>query len=354
MKNHEIKNKEFLENLYWKQKLSFNQIAKKLGISERTIRYWTRKHGIKSRPKLGKTKTKYNVSRKQLFDLYVNKKLTLSQTAEKLGIKHHSTVAEMMTRYGIKTRSISEVKTRHERKPFSGDLIEKAYMFGLRTGDLACYKNFHRIIVNVSTTHPALVDTFKNLFAKYSHVYVYNYKDKRKIKELHAQCPLHSSFEFLIEKLQKIPKWILENNNYFFSFLAGYADAEGSYDIYENNDNTINFHFRVASNDKIILQQTLSKLKSLNFSCGFYLHAKKGQKATYGTYKKNVYALRIFRKQDVLRLVRILKKFSKHEEKVKRMKLILELKNETKWSEVKDKVINLRNEILNSRLKQDI
>jgi len=354
MKNLGIKNKEFLENLYWKQNLSFKQIAKKFGISDRTVRYWARKHCIESRPKQGGRKSKYRVGKNQLYDLYINKKLTLDQVARKLGIKHRSTVTEMMTKYGIMTRTISEVKTKHKRKPFSENLIEKSYILGLRTGDLSVYKNFHRIIVNVSTTHPSLVKTFQNIFGKYSHVYVYIHKDKRNIKELHAQCALNSSFDFLREKLIEIPKWILENDNYFFAFLAGYADAEGSFDIYENTDNTISFHFSVASNDKIILKQIFDKLKSKGFSTGFYLHSKKGQKATYGTFSKNIYAVRVFRKNDVLKLVKILKKYSKHDEKMKRMALILSLEKKTRWNEIQNRVLTLRKKIRKSRLQQSI
>lgn len=290
-------------------------------------------------------KSKYHITKEQIYDLYIKKRMTLNQVAKKLGIKHLSTVHEMMIKYGISRRSISEVKTKHPRKPFSGNLTEKAYILGLRTGDLAVYKNFHRIIVNTGTTHPALINAFKQIFGKYSHVYVYIHKDKRNVREWRVQCALDLSFDFLIEKIQEIPNWIMENNNYFFSFLAGYADAEGSFDIYENTDNTISFHFAVASNDKGILQQIFNKLQKLGFSCGFYLKHKKGEKATYGTFKKNIYIVRIFRKKNVLKLVKILRKFSQHQEKQQRINLMIRLEGQTKWSEVKDQVLSLREEI---------
>jgi hypothetical protein len=290
-------------------------------------------------------KSKYNVTKKQLYELYVKNRMTLNQVAKNLGIKHFSTVHEMMIKYGIDRRTISEVKTKHPRKPFSGNLMEKAYILGLRTGDLAVYKNFHRIIISTGTTHPALINTFKQIFGKYSHVYVYIHKDKRNIQEWRVQCALDLSFDFLIEKLQEIPSWILENNNYFFSFLAGYADAEGSFDIYENTDNTISFHFAVASNDKIVLKQIFKKLEKVGFSCGFYLKHKKGAKATYGIFSKNIYTVRMFRKKEVLKLVKILRKFSHHQEKQQRIDLMIRLEGRTKWSEVEEEVLSLREEI---------
>lgn len=296
-------------------------------------------------------KLKYYVTKEQLYDLYVNKRMTLKQVAHKLGIKHLSTVHELMIKYGIKRRTISEVKTQHERKPFSKNLSEKSYILGLRTGDLAAYKDFHRIIVNTSTTHPALIHNFEKIFSKYSHVYVYLSKDRKNNQEWHVQCALHSSFDFLIKKLRKIPKWIWTNNKYFFAFLAGFADAEGSFDIYENTGNSIAFHFAVASNDKIILQQIFNKLRKLRFSCGFYLKHKKGEKATYGKFSKNIYIVRIFRKKDVLKLVKILKYYSNHGEKQRRIELMLKLEGKTKWNEVKDQVLSLREEINILRLQ---
>lgn len=348
MKTENFKNKEVLGNLYWDRKLSTFQIATKFKISDETVRYWMHKNGVERR------KHKYNVTKKQLLDLYVKKKLTLEQVAKKLGIKNHSTVAELMMKYGIKTRSISEIKTKYKRANFSGNLTEKSYLLGLRTGDLSCLKNFYKIRVQTATTHPAQVKMMQDVFGKYSHVHVFVHKDKRGINEWHVYSDLDESFEFLVPKLEEIPGWILKNDNFFFSFLAGYADAEGSFDVFENTDNSISFHFRVASNDKIILQQMLTKLKSLEFSCGFYMHAKKGQKATYGIYSKNVYALRMFRKSDVFKLVEKLKNYSRHDEKIKRMKLIQDLKTETKWNKIKDQVLSLRKEIMNSRLQQNI
>lgn len=42
--------REALEKLYWKEKLSLSQIAKKLGVTGGAILYWMRKFNIKRRP----------------------------------------------------------------------------------------------------------------------------------------------------------------------------------------------------------------------------------------------------------------------------------------------------------------
>ena len=344
-------NKERLKYLYWKRNLSTHKIAKMYGVTSNAIKYRMIKYNIERRQPKSIQKEKYKISEELLKKLYLKRKLTTIKIAKKLGVKSSSTVSYKLMKFGIPTRTISEIKTKYPIIPFSGDLKEKAYILGLRTGDLTITKSFYKIRVSVSTTHPALLKTMKKGFGKYTRVMTFIHKDKRGIRELHIYCSLDQSFEFLLEKIRKIPSWIINNDDYFFSFLAGYSDAEGSFDVFENTDDTVSFHFRVASNDKEILSQILDKLKSKKFFCKLYLHAKKGKKATYGTYSKNVYALRMFRKNDVLRLVNILKDRSCHEEKTKRMGLILSLKKCKKWSEVREKVFKLRREISNSRIR---
>src|SRR5205823_9762542 len=38
---------------------------------------------------------------------------------------------------------------------------------------------------------------------------------------------LNMTFEFLLPKQDAVPEWILESDEPFFAFLAGYVDAEG-------------------------------------------------------------------------------------------------------------------------------
>ena len=78
---------------------------------------------------------------------------------------------------------MSEAKTKYKKIHFSGNLNEKAYLLGLRTGDLSAHINWFQIRIGTSTTHPAQVEMLERAFEKYTHVHNYIHKDKREIKE---------------------------------------------------------------------------------------------------------------------------------------------------------------------------
>jgi transposase len=346
-----LKDKNILEDFYHGQKLSTHEIAKRIGVTHEAVRYWMIKYNINRRKPNSVSREKHKISKKLLEDLYLKKKIPTTAIAKKFNIKSHSTIVSKLMKYGIPLRTMSEAKMKYKKKSFSENLNEKSYLMGLRTGDLSAHKNGLQVRIGTATTHLAQINMFKKIFSKYSHIYVYPFRNKLGQKELQICCDLDKSFEFLLEKINKIPIWIFNNDDYFFSFLAGYSDAEGSFDIFENTDNTITFHYRIASNDEIILKQILNKLKSKGFSCKLYLHAKKGKRATYGVYSKNVYALRMFRKNDVLKFVNILKSKSHHEEKMKRMQLISTIEKHKKWSQVKEQVQELQKEISELRIR---
>ena len=70
---------------------------------------------------------------------------------------------------GMVTRDRMEAQiravTRYERKPFGGDKLEKAYLLGVRYGDLDVARHGRAIRARVSTTHPAMADLFGSLFS---------------------------------------------------------------------------------------------------------------------------------------------------------------------------------------------
>lgn len=352
MTNQErVLNKDTLINLYQNQGLSTHEIAKMFSITPQAVRYWCIKNNIKLRKPKSLQRKRYKISKELLEELYLKQKLSIPKIASRLGIKYQSTVQRMLMRFGIPRRSMSEAKTKYPKLPFSGNLKEKAYLLGLRVGDISVLRDFYRIRVTNSSTHPAQIEMIKRLFEKYTHVNVYVHKDKRDVKEFHIQCDLHQSFDFLLKKIKQIPKWIVNNNYLFFSFLAGYSDAEANWNISKHGKNSVQIEFNLRTNDKKILQQINSKLISRGFNSKFRLYIKRGKKATYGKYTKDVYSSRIIKKFDVIKLAKILLPLSKHDEKVRKMKLIINMNENTKWQEIKDKVLSLRNEIKNSRLK---
>jgi len=241
---------------------------------------------------------------------------------------------------------------KYVKNPFSGDLSERAYMLGLRAGDLSGSRNHKQIRIATSTTRTAQIKMVKDVFGKYGHVGVYPFLNDKGRREWRVYCDLDRSFSFLLEKPEEIPEWILNNKQAFYSFFAGYMDSEGSWCIRKCGKNSIRFTLRVASTDKIILEQLKNKFEKYRFHPRMYLDKKKGHTSNYGGYNKNFYALWFFQKSDIIRLAGELLNLSYHGEKIHLMKLILGLKNKKCWDKVKIKVLNLQQEMKRRAIDQ--
>ena len=78
---------ENLNNLYWKKNLTLKEISKKLNVSYTTIGRLMDKFNIKRRSTSeAKLKGKYKPTKKELYDLYCNKKLDSKEIANKFKV----------------------------------------------------------------------------------------------------------------------------------------------------------------------------------------------------------------------------------------------------------------------------
>jgi len=113
---------------------------------------------------------------------------------------------------------------RHARHAFSRDKMEKAYLVGLRAGDINAWRKTRNTVeVRVSTTHPAMAKLFSDSFRQYGHIMAdagKAYLPGRYRWQIRAH--LDNSFRFLISKTSDLPK----DSSRFYHFLAGYSDAE--------------------------------------------------------------------------------------------------------------------------------
>jgi transposase-like protein len=275
------------------------------------------------------------ITKKTLEDLYLKKRLSTLEVGKVLKISDHS-VRRLLRKFEIPIRTISETSTKYPKTSFSGDLVEKAYILGLRTGDL--YATPHRKLIRVEAVSSQLnfIKMFKKIFSRYSVVKVYETKSKITEKSFKVYCYLNSSFDFLIKKLEEIPEWIMKTEEYFFSFLAGYVDAEGSWIIAKHKIKNLVYEdsiFNLGSCDKTIMQQIHQKLKELKFNSHLYLDRKAGTGTQLGKYHSDFYRIRIYGK-DVARLAKIISPLSNNENKQKRIMKIIELE---KMKEIKAK-----------------
>ncbi|HEY6282979.1 MAG TPA: LAGLIDADG family homing endonuclease, partial [Nitrososphaerales archaeon] len=227
--------KEDLERLYVDQKLSAAKIAKAYGlkykspkVAESTVLYQLKKNGINRRDRADHSRKVTEA----MVDEWVSR-YKAGESLKQIASEEFSpvTVFLHLRKRGLQLRDKVEAQiqavTKYERKPFRGDPTEKAYLMGLRYGDLHAVRHGRAIRVRVSTTHPAMAELFENLFSPYAHVSWYPRRAKLTGYEWTLECDLDDTFEFLfakptIEELQAL------SPEETVAFLAGLFDAEGS------------------------------------------------------------------------------------------------------------------------------
>lgn len=313
---------EKLENLYFNQKLSISSIARIYGCSYITV--WERMKEFKIKPrtlseamKLVMETRKIQIPRDELKNLYEKHKFSTLKIA-KIYNCHHKTVLKKMKDYGIKSRENTEANTLYPKYDFSGDLLEKAYLLGFRTGDLhvrKVSKTGKTIRIEGTSTQLDQIKFIKKLFSRYGHTHQYKAKGFRKDDFWHIYCLVNNTFDFLLAKKRRIPRWILDNKKYFFAFFAGYIDAEGCIKIYGNKKRIKQARFILASYDKNILREIREKLISICIKCGrLRIASPKGYKTNRKPlpYKENYYGFGIFSKESLLRLFDNIQNYIKH------------------------------------------
>lgn len=270
---------------------------------------------------------KVTLTLEELRNMYWAQRMNTRQIAEKYGVWPEA-VRHWMVKYGIPRRNRYEATIKYPRKPFSGDEYEKAYLLGLRAGDIHARKRATNTVgVNVSTTSPAMIELFETTFRGYGFVKKYPAKGPL-VYEWYVYCDLDRSFEFLIEK----PVEVSKNNGGFYAFLAGYVDSEGTWTFSYQNDR-LRLHFWIKSQDIKLLNEIKKKLENDGFHpSGPHLRVKGGTSTSrltsngkiLVTNSKDYFQLDLCKRDEIVRLAKKLVLFSRHKEKMGRMRLVLE------------------------------
>lgn len=264
----------------------------------------------------------FTVSRNTLLQLYINNKLGSYEIARKLGCSQ-SLIMKRLREYGIPTRSVQAAKAlvvpKFPRTNFSNDPVEKAYLIGFRLGDLYVSKthpNSPTIRISTNSTIRAQLELVKNLFSTYGHVHI-SKMDSRGAKNI--RCFVNCSFSFLLDKKDSVEKWILRRKETLFAFVAGYADAEGTFCI-SSGDGI----FGIKSQDKNIVHTIWKYLNYHGILCKRPFLGRKAGTVDKRGIKNNrdVWQLTIYRKDSLLSLIKEIKPLLKHSQKIKEMSLV--------------------------------
>jgi len=266
-----------------------------------------------------------------LEELYLQKRMSTNKIAEIFGVDGF-TISRWLKRHGIPRRSRTEYGVvKYSKKAFSGNLIEKSYLMGLRYGDVNARTEGRQIRVSTTSTHPALLTLFEKVFSNYTVVNTYPHKDGRGRFGWCVSCLLHLSFDFLLQKDSAVPHWILQNERFFLSFLAGFFDSEGSIIICRADPNYVGYRLRIPNVNVTALREIKETLSKLKLCPKLYLAYRSGR----------CWKVEINRKNDVFKLLSSLP--IKHSEKIMRRQLAFQLKDTVKfWEEAKPKILTLR------------
>lgn len=316
------------------QGISYPRIASEVGLPSTTIEGLIQRKGL--------TKKERPLAIEPLRRLYVDQGLSMEKTGKLLGVPRTN------VEYWLKKHSIERHPLRkYRRLPFSGDLFEKAYLLGLRFGDLCAVRRGEGILVTTTSTHPAMLLLFLTTFEKYGHVsFSPSYNQKYAEYQWVARVTLDLTFSFLLAKGGKVPHWIASDKAAIIWFLAGFIDAEGTVGIVfylALGRYRIARPYLLVSNTDLPLLQNIAMLTK-EYSSRLSLGRKGGTPTSRnGSIRKHdQWQLWISRREVLKDLLIILP--LRHIEKIAKSALALKAISGCKWEQLKTEYENLRAE----------
>ena len=314
-----------LVRLYRDERISLVDIARRFGRGTALIRQCLEARGVRIRTAWGRRAAVFNLE--QARRLYVDEGLTLEQIGAALGCSM-TTVYRRLVAAGIARREGG--KTLYDRVDFSGSLTEKAYLIGFRIGDLhLALEGGRTIVVKCTTTRQEQLDLFRELFSPYGHVY----SDEaglagRMRQSIGMQVALNLTFEFLLEKHKAVPQWILESDEPFFAFLAGYIDAEGYFRTYRKpNQSKPLACLELRSYDAVLLAQLGDGLNARGVRCApACLRVHAGYTNREGVRSnQDLWGLGVHRRISLRQLITLLDPYVRHARRRRDMLKVLDV-----------------------------
>jgi predicted DNA-binding protein YlxM (UPF0122 family) len=327
-----------LRELYLEQKLSATQIAERYGCSVTPIYRQLHALGIAVRAYAESTLARFNINlaEEELRELYIHRRLTMKEIADLKGCSE-GTIRNRLLALGILIRSKSEANlvwrgTIDRYLDFNGNGSEKAYLIGFRFGDLTATK-FARasgvITITGRSSRSEQIEFIQQLFSPYSEPYIYDgIQQGRKTRMI--RYALSPSFEFLLEKSDHVPSWILSNFEYFIAFFSGLVEAEGSFQVRHPKDKTPLGSFFIGMTDKRIIAECRERLIGLGLRCAkLQLMYRAGRVNKQGiTARKDYWGFHILAKDALLQLIELLSPYIKH---AKRQADMLSVRENIEW-----------------------
>ena len=298
--------------LYCEQRLSALEIARQLGWSPASIENRLEQLGIPRR--LPWAHNAVDCTIEEVTRLYVAEGLSLNAVAARLGCSQR-TITRKLIAAGIARREEGGT-FRYARTDFLGDLAEKAYLIGFRIGDLHVAVHGRSIVIKCTSTRGEQVELFRALFERYGHVFTDEATVTRRRRQSTGMIArLNMTFAFLLPKQDAVPEWILECDEPFFAFLAGYVDAEGYVRTYlPPGYMTPQVRVEIRSYDSVLLGQLATGLNARGIVCPpARLRVRAGYTNREGVRSNgDLWGVGICRKDSLQRLFTMLDPYLRH------------------------------------------
>ncbi len=285
--------------------------------------------------------------------------LSLNDIAKLLGNKTSGYTSWLCRQLGVKRRpfeearlkGIREKRRKYERRPFDGTDEDRAYLLGLRHGDLSVSRPWKGVVrVSTSTTHPAMVELFRSLFEGYGHVYQYaRYKKDTETFEWNVQVNLDDSFAFLLKSFSEAKSWIEESESRTLSYLSGFLDAEGSILVTHSVRGRIVIFVDYFNEDWSLLVWIADRASELGLGTSLRINKPIGRGKTgfHLNHNYEYWQLSIFSTFGILDFIRKLK--LRHPEKLARREIALSTAGVVLYETVAEKVRSFR-----ANLKEEV
>jgi hypothetical protein len=293
---------------------------------------------------------------RRLLDYLHNEKgLSLTDIAKMVGNKTSGYTSWLCRQLGVVARpfeearlkGIREKRRKYERKPFDGTDEDKAYLLGLRHGDLSVSRPWNGVVrVSTSTTHPAMSELFHSLFELYGHVYHHpRYKKDTQSYEWNLSTIVDESFEFLLEARELTWEWVSKKKSTLLAYLTGLLDAEGSVVTTRNKRGGTLLFVSWNNSNLSLLNWMRERLREMDYPTSLCLNKKKGVRSKrYGIIHRQDYwqlsMSGIPRVQVFLRSIQI-----RHREKMGRTHIALSVRPGGRYEDVILSVTSLRAKI---------
>jgi biotin operon repressor len=311
---------ETLRELYIDKQMSQRQIAKHLDCSLTAVQAKMRLYGmsLRSVAETMALRDDLVIPFEELRRLYIDEKRTQKQIAEHFGCSQQA-IQRHMKKLNLEARDTSEANMLRNdsfRRDFDGSLSLKAYMLAFCKGDTHPWirdPKSQTVRIMTSTTKQAQIDLFQNLFSPYGHVYI-GQPDTR--DATHMAAFINLSFKFLLYKEDNIPDWVLEDEEAFFGYLAGYTDAEGHITVSGGYA-----MFKIDTYDQNIILTCAAMLNRLGIKTSTpFISTKQGTITGQGhAYRKDMWRLHIGGKSALLLLFNRLRPYLRHATRIEQM-----------------------------------